>query len=48
MTVVLTRVHPGEGFGGRNPSLLEVKAMLRMADIISELSNDNIHSGSNQ
>jgi len=38
----------GRDFGGRNPSLLEVKAMLLMADIVRELSNDNIHFGSNQ
>jgi len=34
--------------GGRNPSLLEEKAMLLMADIVKQLSNDNIHSSSNQ
>jgi len=38
----------GRGFGGRNPSILEVKAMLLMADIVRELSRDNIYSGSNQ
>jgi len=40
------RANPGEGFWGRNPSLLEVKATLLMADIVRELSRDNIHSGS--
>jgi len=40
--------HPGEGFGGRKPSLFEVKAMFLMADIINQLSNDRFHSGSNQ
>jgi len=34
------------GFGGRNPSLLEVA--LLVAVIVRELSRDNIHSGSNQ
>jgi len=36
------------GGGGRNPSLMEVKAMLLMADIVNELSIDAFHSGSNQ
>jgi len=40
--------HPGEGFGGRNPSLLEVNAMLLMTNIVKQLSNDSVYSGSNQ
>jgi len=38
----------GRGFGGWNLSLLEVKAMLLMADIVKLLSNDSIHFGSNK
>jgi len=38
----------GRGFGSRNPSLLEVNAMLLMAGIVKQLSNDSVHSGSNQ
>jgi len=40
--------HSGEGLGGRNPSLLEAKAMLLTADIIRQLSSGKNHSGSNQ
>jgi len=36
----------GRGFGGRNPSHLEAKTLLLMDDIVRELPNDNIHSGS--
>jgi len=38
----------GSGLGGRKPSLLEEKAMLLTADIVREVSRDNIHSSSNQ
>jgi len=38
----------GRGFKGRNPSVLEVKATLLMADIIKQLSNDSVRSSSNQ
>jgi len=33
------------GGGGQNPSLLEAKAMLFMAEIGRQLSSDQIHSG---
>jgi len=38
----------GRGFGGQNTSLLEVKAMLLMAEIVNQLLYDSVHSGSNQ
>jgi len=38
----------GGVLGVETPPLLEVKAMLLTADIVRELSRDNIHSGSNQ
>jgi len=44
----LPRSHPGERLGGRDSSLLEVTAVFLMVDIVRELSNDNVHSGSNQ
>jgi len=40
--------HQRKGFEIRNPSLSEVKAMLLMADIVNQLSNNSVHSGSNQ
>jgi len=35
------------GFGGQNLSNLEVKTMLNMSGLVRQLSNHNIHSGSN-
>jgi len=44
-----TDISQGRGFGGRNPSLLEEKAMLLMAHYnVTQLSSGKIHYGSTQ
>jgi len=40
--------YPGEWFWGSKPLPFGSKAMLLMANIVKQLSNDSVHSGSNQ